>query len=384
MEMRYKPAQAKKITIHRIIKCTGTIKAQTGAEVKVGARVSGRLEKLFVEVGQKVKKDQIVAVIDTDELQARLKEAEAQYRVAREKMAAIQATMPKEIARARAALKEARAEKNLANISLKRKRSLKKQGYVTAEQVDDVHRQFLVGNARLVSARENLSLFQSKMKADLAVSKAQVYGAWTKVRIAKISLEYATIKAPIDGVVASVSTRKGETVAASFSAPTFITIVDLTRLQVDASVDETDIGTVRAGQVVTFTVDAFPKRIFKGRIRIIQPQATILQDVVYYLVEVDILTPYKGLLRPQMTANVSIQTGTRKDVVAVPGRAVRRLPSGKAVVQVPGELGLPRSQPIQVGWSEKGWTEIRKGLKPGDEVLIPKPRSQRRKRPRFR
>jgi hypothetical protein len=135
------------------------------------------------------------------------------------------------------------------------------------------------------------------------------------------------LRAPIAGVVASVATQEGETVAAGLSAPTFVTIVDLERLQVDAYVDEVDIGRIQVGQRALFTVDAFPARDFSGRVAAIYPTATIQDNVVKYVVALDIDDDYRGLLRPEMTANVRIELESR-DVLAVPSRAIQQQGAG--------------------------------------------------------
>lgn len=374
----YRPQKAKRMTIHRMIQCTGTVKAQVGAEVKVGARVSGRVERLFVRAGQAVKKDEVVAYIERAELKAKLDVAKADLAVAKRQLYAILATSPKEIAKAKAAVEESKAEVKLGSLTFERQKALGKEGYTSQDSLDTARKSYEVAVARLSSAKQQISYLNAKRSTDLAVAQAQVTRAKAALAAAAINLEYATVRAPIAGVVGSVSTQEGETVAASFNAPVFISIIDLNRLQVDASVDETDIGVVKIGQRATFTVDAFPDRVFEGKVRAIQPQATIQQDVVYYIVEMDITSEYKGLLRPQMTANVLIRVGVRKNVVAVPGGSVRRLPDGKTVVTIPGPKGKPVFKPVKVGWTESGWTEIVRGIKPGDPVLVPQIKAKRR------
>jgi len=375
----FQKAKAKRMTIAKIVQCTGTVKAQVGAEVKVGSRVSGRVEKLFVRAGQQVqgphgnKPGEVVAIIERDELRAKRDEARAELVVLRAKLLAIKNTAPAEIAKAKAGVTEAEAEVVNARLSLNRQSALRRKGFAAQEALDNARKAYKVAQAKLASAKQQLTYLRSKMKADIAVAEAQVKQAVVKVRTLQINLDYATIRAPITGVVGSVTTQEGETVAASLSAPTFITIIDLSRLQVDASVDETDIGLVEAGQTVTFVVDAYPDKIFKGKVRAIQPQATVQQDVVYYIVEVDITSPYKGLLRPMMTANVSIKVGTRRNVVAVPGQAVRRLPGGRTIVLIPDPEGKKpyKYKLVRIGWSSGGWTQIVRGVSPGEVVLVP-------------
>lgn len=316
---RGKQVKVKRGPIKRLVTSTGTVTTQVGATVKVGARVSGRVEKLLVAVGQQVKAGQVVAIIEHRDLQARLDQA-------------------------RAELNEVRVQLKQAKLDLKRRERLVKDDMISREEADQARREVEVLNARLTAAEARLVT-------------------------ARINLEYATIKAPISGVVAEVSTQEGETVAASLSAPTFITIVDLGRLQVDDYVDETDVGLVKPGQAAWFTVDAFPDRRFKGRVQAIHPSAKIIDNVVYYTVIIQIDDQYKGLLKPEMTANVSIIVGRRSDVLWVPSGAVRRK-KGKEVVYVKEQENV-RPQTVITGWSQENRTEIKKGLKEGQTVIIP-------------
>jgi RND family efflux transporter MFP subunit len=174
----------------------------------------------------------------------------------------------------------------------------------------------------------------------------------------------------MSGVVASVSTQQGETVtsgSAAPQAPTFVTIIDLNRLQVDAYVDETDIGKVHVGQEATFSVDAFPDREFIGKVTAIYPKALIQQNVVTYDVVVAI-DNREGLLRPDMTTNTTITVAKREKVLAVPNQAVRREDGDRVVfVQDGGQL-VRRS--VKTGWKDKTYTEVLSGLKDGERVVV--------------
>jgi RND family efflux transporter MFP subunit len=172
-------------------------------------------------------------------------------------------------------------------------------------------------------------------------------------------------------VIASVSTEEGETVAAGMQAPTFVTIIDLERLQVDAYVDEVDIGKVQVGQRAAFTVDAFPATEFEGEVSAIYPKAVIQDNVVNYDVVVDIETPYHGRLRPEMTASVTIFLEKREDVLAVPAKAVQR-ERGKNVVYVLAD-GRAEPREIKAGWRDDQWIEVATGLREGETVLLEAP-----------
>jgi RND family efflux transporter MFP subunit len=187
---------------------------------------------------------------------------------------------------------------------------------------------------------------------------------------AEVQLSYAVITAPISGVIGSVSTQEGETVAAGLNAPTFVTIIDLARLQVEAYVDEVDIGKVKVGQRAIFTVDAFPADDFEGKVVAIYPKATIQDNVVKYVVALEIASPYEGRLRPEMTTSVSLQLEAR-NVLAIPAKAVRR-EGGKHVVFVSAN-GQPAPREVKLGWKDGPWTEVVSGLKEGQEVLLDLP-----------
>ena len=210
------------------------------------------------------------------------------------------------------------------------------------------------------------------------LTEAMVGQALAGLRLAEVELSYATLLAPISGVVASVSTQEGETVAAGLNAPTFLTIIDLDRLQVDAYVDEVDIGKVKVGQSATFTVDAFPAREFQGKVAAIYPEAVIQENVVNYDVVIGIIDPYDGLLRPEMTAGVEIFLDSREQVLAVPVRAVKR-ERGRSIVYLPSEKG-PEAREVTVGWKDGQWIELAAGLEEGQSVLLETPALGREER----
>lgn len=300
------------------IQATGTVTPRVGAQVKVGPRVSGRLEHLYVQVGDRVKKGQVLAVLEQKDLKAN-------------------------VARSEAALQAAQAAARYAEANFHRLEELLPKGFVSQDAVDAARKTWESAQADVKNARAQLDY-------------------------AKVQLSYATVTSPIDGVVGSVSTQEGETVAASLAAPTFVTIIDLGRLEVDAYVDEVDIGGVKVGQKATFTVDAFPDKVFHAEVEAIYPQAVIQDNVVNYTVILKILDPFEGLLRPQMTASVTITMDTLKGVLVVPSRAVRRQ-DGKTVVLVPSPKG-PVPRPVTLGREFGDVVQVKAGLSEGDRVLV--------------
>jgi HlyD family secretion protein len=298
---------------------TGTVNARVGAQVKVGPRVSGRLEHLSVKVGDRVTKGQVLATLEQKDLMAN-------------------------VARTEASLKEAQANAHYAEAYYERQKELLPKGYVAQDAVDVALKARDAADAQAVSAQANLD--------------------YTRVQ-----LSYATVTAPIDGIVGSVSTQEGETVASSLSAPTFVTIIDLSRLQVDAYVDEVDIGGIKVGQSATFTVDAFPDKVFGGQVEAIYPEAIIRDNVVNYDVILKITDAYEGLLRPQMTASVTITLDSQKGALVIPVRAVKH-EGGKAYVMVPSDKGLAR-RPVTLGLESGEFVQVKAGISEGDKVQVP-------------
>lgn len=261
------------------ITATGTIEPVTS--VTVGTQVSGIVSKLFVDYNSVVKKGQVIAELDKTNLMSQLNTAKTQ-------------------------LATAQSQLNYQTANYKRYKTLFEKGLVAANDFD---------NAKLSYTQ----------------AKEQVASAKEEVQRAQTNLGYATITSPIDGVVLSKSVEEGQTVAASFSTPELFTIAqDLTNMQVVADVDEADIGDVKEGERVTFTVDAYPDDTFEGEVKQVRQEATTTNNVVTY--EVVISAPNADLkLKPGLTANVTIYTAERKGVLSVPSKALRFTPQKETV-----------------------------------------------------
>ncbi len=208
---------------------------------------------------------------------------------------------------------------------------------------------------------------------DSAVVAQQVAAARASLDYAAAQVAYARITAPIAGVVASVATEEGETVAASFAAPTFLTLLDPSRLEVWAYVDETDIGRIRPGQTARFTVDTYGDEEFEGRVSAVHPTAEIRDNVVDYVTVVQFQRPKNRTLRPEMTTTVRIALATRENVLAVPIRAVR-WQGTRAFVLVrrpqQQECSAAGTRLGHAGLKDETNCEIVNGLHEGDEVLV--------------
>lgn len=351
------------------IQATGVVRAMVGAEVKVGSRVSGKVEHLYANIGDKVKKGDPIAKLEDADLNARVARAEAELASARAQLALLRrGARREEITEAEAALQQADAELKLATIDAERQTKLLAQDLVSKEDADKAQRNRTVAEAKVAGARSRVELLKHRyLPEEIALGVAKVKLAEAGLLEAKASLAYATLVAPIDGVVAQVTTQEGETVAAGMNSPTFVTIIDLSKLEVAGYVDEVDIGRVVIGQDASFTVDSFPDVDFTGKVTAVYPRAVIQSNVVNYITTLSIDNS-EGRLKPDMTATLNIVLEERKNVLAVPDKALRS-EGGKRVVYVfDGNGSAARS--VRVGRRGGGFIEVLEGVKEGDVVLL--------------
>jgi macrolide-specific efflux system membrane fusion protein len=359
-----------------MVPAVGAVKPQVGAEVKVGSRISGRVERLHANIKDQVRKGQIIAELEKADLAATVAQRRAEARLAEARLTALHELFPKDVAKADAEVARWEATVALTAKDMARQRDLLKEKISSQEATDQAQERLAVAQAQLEAARKTLELVRAQYTENCRQAQAEWDRDRAAVTNAEVQLSYAVITAPISGVVGSVSTQEGETVAAGLNAPTFVTIIDLSRLQVDAYVDEVDIGKVKVGQHALFTVEAFPADNFTGKVVAIYPKATIQDNVVKYVVAIEIVSPYEGRLRPEMTTSVSIQLEAR-DVLAIPSKAVRR-DSGKYLVFVSMNR-RPTAREVKLGWKDGPWTEVAGGLMEGEEIFLEPPETESEK-----
>jgi len=350
---------------------TGAVQPQVGAEVRVGARVSGKVSRLHANIGDVVQRGDVIAELEKDDLEAILDQHRAELEMARARLSSAEVLFPLEVEKLEAEVAQSEATLGLAKKEAIRYSDLLKQNLVTRQECDRAEEQLVVAETSLRSAEKALELKQAQYLETLKQARLDVERSEASYGNARVQLSYTSITAPIEGVVSSVSTQEGETVAAGFNAPTFVNIIDLNRLQVDAYIDEVDIGKIQIGQRAAFSVDTFPGREFQGEVVAIYPKAVIEENVVSYDVVIGIDDVYTGILRPEMTANVTVFLETRADVLALPIRALRR-EKGHNIVHVSVE-GKPQPRRVTVGWRDGEWIEIVDGLDEEEEVLLTVP-----------
>ena len=329
-EINFKEEAVKTETLQNSVTATGTIEAVTS--VTVGTQVSGIVNKLYVDYNSQVKKGQVIAELDKTNLLSELNTAKAN-------------------------LASATSNLSYQAANMNRYQTLYKKGLVSADEYENALLTYRQAREQVASSKEN-------------VQKAQT------------NLSYATITSPIDGTVISKSVEEGQTVAASFNTPELFTIArDLTNMQVVANVDEADIGGVKEGDRVTFTVDAYPDDTFEGTVKQVRLEATTTNNVVTY--EVVISAPNADLkLKPGLTANVTIYTQERSGVLAVANKALRFTPTketvgkdmkivdckGKNKVWTLSDKTLT-AHPVTIGQTDGVHTEIIKGIRKGQKIV---------------
>ncbi|MBR0050044.1 MAG: efflux RND transporter periplasmic adaptor subunit [Prevotella sp.] len=327
----FETARVEKGNIHTSITATGTIEPVTS--VTVGTQVSGIVSKLYVDYNSVVKKGQVIAELDKTNLISELNTAKAN-------------------------LSSAESTANYEQANYNRYKTLFDKGLVSADEYENAQLSYRKAREQVNTSRES-------------------------VRKAQTNLGYATITSPIDGVVLSKSVEEGQTVAASFNTPElFVIAKDLTDMRVIADIDEADIGGVKEGQRVSFTVDAFPDDQFNGTVTQVRQQATTESNVVTY--EVVISAPNNNLkLKPGLTANVTIFTLEKNDVLVCPAKALRFMPNeallkkGETISDVDSptkvwtrEGSTFTAHKVETGTTNGMLTEIVSGISEGTEVLI--------------
>ncbi len=347
--------------VQRKVSASGKVRALN--TIKVGAEVSGQITDVYVDFNTPVTKGQVLARIDPTRVNARVQQGEAQVALAR---AALQQSS--------ANLARAKSDLEIQERDFARQKALADRGFVSKAGLD-------IAQSKLVSARNAYQVAQAQMQS----GGAQIQQGGAELSSARLDLNRTVIVAPASGVIINKLVEPGTTVAASFQTPNLFEIAaDTTKMQVEASVDEADIGQVQEGQDVTFTVDSYPDTIFKAKVRQVRKAPVETQNVVSYLVIIDV-DNLDGKLLPGMTANVEIITGAKANVMRVPTNALRFRPRAadreeekprdrdkpQPTLYIAGtDPYRPTKRKVQTGLQGDDYVEITSGLKVGDKILV--------------
>ena len=376
---RYRLAKLERGPLSAAVSASGTLSALV--TVQVGSQISGQIRDIRVDFNSEVKKDQVIARLDPETFESRVAQAEADLKaaesaadVARGSLAVRQA----EIGKARIALADAQR-------TLERKRTLVQQAFISAAELDTAQAGGDTAQEQLRLAQADLAVTQSQ----LASAQAQIAQRQAGLKQARLDLDRTIIRSPVDGVVISRNVDVGQTVAASFQAPVLFTIArNLRQMEVNVAVDEADVGRVKAGQKMRFSVDAFPGERFTGQVTQIRKAPVSNNNVVTYSVMARVDNPELKLL-PGMTASARILTEERQDALKLPNEALRFRPvqsdgtpiklevrSRDEGPGIPGRVWLlktdkPEPVNVRLGVSDGKATEMLKGeLQAGQEIIL--------------
>ncbi len=313
-----KTASLTKGKVQKVLEATGIVKAQVGAQVKIGTRATGELDSVQVKVGDHVEKGELVAEIDSRELRARIDEAAAE-------------------------LRRKEAELRYMEKNLPRQKSLVK---------------------KRLAAQDSLDI--ALQNADMA--RHAVTSSRARLQTLNIQLSYTKIYSPINGVVSQVAAQEGETIVSGLSVSNLITVLDPARLEMWIYIDETDIGRVTAGLPVEYTVDAYRDKTFKGIVDRVYPEPEIRDNIVYYRILVKVTKEEAEWLRPEMTTQCKIIVETKQGVLAVPNRALKWVSNRQVCFVVDDPNEEPREVTPTLGLVGLQKSEVLDGLKEGDIV----------------
>ena len=351
-EFKFRTEKVEKGDIQATVTATGTVNAVT--TVLVGTQVSGTIKKIYVDFNSPVKPGQLIAQIDPATFQAQVDQAKANFLSAKANLEKAEASL----------------------LDTKR----------TMERNRELFTKNLIARSDLDTSETNYDA----AKAQVSAAKAQIAQTEATLKYAETNLEYTKILSPVHGIVVSRNVDVGQTVAASFQTPTLFNIAqDLTKMQIDTNVAEADVGKVKEGKDVEFTVDAYPDITFKGRVSQVRNAPITVQNVVTYDVVIYVDNP-ELKLKPGMTANVSIIISSKEDVLKIPNAALRFKPTeavkGKVHQKGPGvwivEDKKPKRVKVETGISDGNYTEVVSGdIKEGQKVIVesltkPKAKSQ--------
>lgn len=339
----YKTAKIEKGAITAAVSASGTLSPVVS--VQVGSQVSGQLREVLVDFNSEVKQGQLIARIDPQTFEYKVRQAQADLEAARAQELMQQSSLAAQRAQA------AQVAVNAANArrDLERKQQLMDKGFISGAERDTVLATYGALAEQVNAANAQVKVAEASARSAAAAIKQRE----AALAQAKIDLERTAIRAPVNGIVIKRSVEAGQTVAASLQAPElFIIAENLTDMRVDTAIDESEIGRIRNGQKATFTVDAFPGRSFEGSVKQIRKSAQNVSNVVTYMVEVSAPNPTRELL-PGMTANVRIVTDKRENVLKVPNAALRFRPSG-AQTAVAGGQSSSRQEVRNEGGEQGG------------------------------
>lgn len=359
-------AQVERGSVKQILQVTGIIKSQVGGIVKIGAQATGLITEMKVQVGDLVKKGDIIALIDQRKIKAQIQNSKAKIKALELELANLKHTYPLKIAQKEKDIARLQAEVDFWAKQVQRYQSLFKQHLVAQVELEEYVKNLKSKKEELEAnrlAKEELEkeffYTQKKLKENLKAEQANL-------KELLVEKSFREIKSPLTGYVSQVTAQKGETIVAGLQVANLITILDPSKLEMRIYIDETDVGQVKPGQKVSFWVDAFPQQTFEGKIKTIYPEPEIRDNIVYYLALVPLTLAQTKYLRPEMTTHCQIEIAEKQDVLRIPNQALKWVKGKEVVFKKIGKEFKPLSPTL--GLRGFNYSEVITGLEKGDLV----------------
>jgi multidrug efflux pump subunit AcrA (membrane-fusion protein) len=350
---------------------TGVIKPQVGAMIAIGARATGTLEEVRVKVGDTVKAGQLVARIDSRAIQQGIKQATDTLNKTKLDLNRIKTLHPLDVNNQKNTIKASKSSYEYLKGVYEREKALFDKGFSKQETLDKTHHDMVSALSDYNSKVLQLDYKEAEYKTNVLSLNAEISRQESLLEEQKIQLTYTEIYSPIDGVVVAVSSVEGETVVAGLEVAKLITVFRPELLEMFVYIDESDVGKVAVGMSVSYTVDTYPGREFKGNISRINLQSETKDNIVYYVAIVEISKEDAILLRPEMTTNVRIVI-LEQDTALTVNSACLKWENGEQVVYkvIDREKNLSERVVVSVGIRGEDRLEIKNGLVAGDEVVL--------------
>jgi len=359
-------ARVEKTDLRSVLVETGIIKPQVGSKIKIGARATGEIIKMSVNIGSKVKKGDFIAQIDDREILNEIEQIKSSILSKRYRLSKIEKTYPERI-------KEAKANYDYAKINYQREKELIENNYTTKNALDQ-------SRSRFYALEAHLKRLQNEYETEMKIVQADLNKLLTLLEQKHIRLSYTKIIAPIDGIVSDITAQEGETVVTGLQVANLVTIINPLRLEMWIYVDETNIGTVKADQLIEYYVDTYTDNLFKGKIAKIYPEPVVKDNITYYLAIVKINTKDAVLLKPEMTTYVKIVTKKKQNALTISNAAVKYDEGGHIAYKVYDNQKVEKIS-LEIGIRGEEKSEILSGAKQGDvlatELILPIPKKRK-------
>ena len=364
-------ATVKRGELKSVLMEQGAIKPQVGAQIEIGTRATGEIIKMNVKVGDKVTKGQLIAKLDSRDIEKQIKQAKDQIYILNKELQLEQETYPFQRNINLEQIRDATSRMQTALGKYERELYLYRRGFSAKEELDTIRTDYDTAKAALNQAQLELKRYDREHFLTVERLKLEIERQKSYLEELNVRLSYTEIYSPINGIVTQVTAEEGETLVSGLQVGNLITVLNPELLELWIYVDETDISKVSVGQSVEYTVDTYPEKTFIGKIDRINISPDIFENIVYYRAIVNIDNKTAEFLKPEMTTQCKIIIASKKDVLVVPNEALKWKDGHYIVYKIINdETNLVEEVPIKMGERGDVTTEVIEGLKEGDKVAV--------------